>query len=92
MTKHQTTIYTTEYVNLYGYRALIAPGIEYRDASRALRALLDSGHKGFSSGVQVTRERGEIRFQEIRISPAPGLADFKLPFGQDWLTTKAYEI
>lgn len=92
MTKHQTTLYTPEYVSLCGYRAIIAPGIEYRAASRALRALLDSGHKGFPSGVHVSRERGEIKFREIRISPEPGLADFKLPYGQDWLTTKAYEI
>ena len=92
MTKHQTKPLAPAYTHLCGYRAIIAPGIEYRDASRALRALLDSGHKGFSSGVQVTRERGEIKFKEVRISPAPGLADFKLPGGHDWLTTKAYAI
>lgn len=92
MTARATPPTTPAYTHLCGYRAIIAPGIEYRDASRALRALLDSGHKGFSSGVQVTRERGEIKFKEVRISPAPGLADFKLPFGQDWLTTKAYAI
>lgn len=92
MTKHQSSLYTPAYTHLCGFRALIAPGIEYREASSALRALLDSGHKGFSAGVQVSRERGEIKFKEVRISPEPGLADFKLPYGQDWLTTKAYEI